>query len=813
MITIKAKISAIIIFLFFPLAIYANTQKKEIDAVKTNTPLRIDGIIDEEQWFQAPVATNFIQINPYNGKKPAFKTEVRFIYDNDAIYIGAIMHDPQPDSICTEFTSRDQIRIDDYFGVYFDPFNDAQRAFGFFVTAAGVQVDMKANLEGHEDHTWDAVWESAVKINEKGWVAEYKIPYSALRFPKEDIQQWGLNMFRKIQRYRQNNSWNYIDVEESGFINQQGLLTGIEDIKPPMRLSFFPYIAAYAENQSDKSGWDYLYNYGMDLKYGINESFTLDVTLIPDFGQVQSDNQVVNFSPFEVYYQERRPFFTEGTELFNRNGVFYSRRIGSEPDGYQEIIGGYDEENIIDNPTETQLINATKLSGKTNKGLGIGVFNAMTANTYAKVKDSTGKEQQILTQPFTNYNMTIFDQSLKNNSFISVYNTNVYKGKDYTTANLSGIDMRFRDKNNKYQFRGFLNVSQHYHPAEKTDLGFKYYASAGKISGNFLFEYSQVIESDTYNPNDLGFLRNNNEFYHGVELEYNIYDPFWKVLHWYIELHFSYSSLYVPRKYSEFALSGNTRTTFKNYLTVGANIFSRPVCSHDYFEPRVDGWYFSRPSYTNAGVFFSPDYRKKFVVDVNFGMGKGSAYNATDKWINISPRYRINDKLTISHHFHYNKSRNNLGYVSDSTYQDEAIIIFGKRDITNITNTLSTSYIFTNKSSLTFRLRHYWLRAEYNKFYDLKKNGELRPNEYNENHNLNFNAFNIDMVFTWNFAPGSEMLIVWKNAIYTDQDEIFNKFYDNLKHTLESPSTNSFSIKLMYYLDYHILKKVVKKVL
>lgn len=807
------KISVIILCLLIPFAVIANPERKEIKAVKTEKPPEINGLIDEDVWKQAPVATDFIQIEPFNGKKPAFRTEVRFLYDNEAIYVAALMYDPQPDSLCTEYTPRDQIRIDDYFGVYFDPFNDGQRAFGFFVTAAGVQVDMKTNTEGHEDETWDAVWKSEISINEDGWSAEYKIPYSALRFPGKDIQVWGLNIFRKIQRYRQNNSWNYINIEESGFLSQQGVLKGIKNIKPPVRLSFFPYIAAYAENESDKSGWDYLYNYGMDLKYGINESFTLDVTLIPDFGQVQSDNMVVNFSPYEIYYQERRPFFTEGTELFNRNGVFYSRRIGDEPDGYQDVINDYGRENVIDNPSETQLINATKLSGKTNKGLGIGVFNAMTANTYAKVKDSTGKKKEILTQPFTNYNMTVFDQSLKNNSYISVYNTNVYKGRDYTTANLSGVDMRFRDKKNKYQFRGFLNVSQRYNPEDKTNLGFKYYAAAGKISGNFLFEYKQVMESNTYDPNDLGFLRNNNEFNHEIELKYNIYEPFWKVLNWYNRFEVSYSSLYLPRKYSALSLSAHSRTTFKNYLTIGADLYTQPIASHDYFEPRVDGWYFARPAYNYFGMFFSPDYRKKFVVDFSGGIGVSKKYSMLNQWFNIAPRFRINDKLTISHRFHYSKDRNDLGYVTDSIYNDNEKIIFGKRDVTNITNTLQTSYIFNNKSSLSFRLRHYWLRADYNQFYDLLTNGELLRNDYNENHDLNYNAFNIDMVFTWNFAPGSEMLVVWKNAIYAGENELINDFYSNLKNTLQSPSTNSFSLKVMYYLDYHSVKKTIAKVI
>ncbi len=809
----RKKISLIFILsLLTGIILYAQPEKKKVSAVRTDNPPKIDGLVTEEGWNNIPEATDFIQIKPYNGRPSTFRTIAKAVYDNEAIYFGIIMYDPHPDSIMRELTHRDEIKIDDVIGVYIDPFNDYQTAYGFVVTAAGVQFDEKAEVSGDTDVTWDAVWQSAYSINEDSWSVEFKIPYSALRFPKQEVQTWGLNYYRVIQRYRQDVSWNFINIEEEGFLHQAGELLGIEDIKPPVRLSFFPYVSGYVEKYSEDKSWSWAYNYGLDLKYGINESFTLDVTLIPDFGQVQSDDKIVNFSPFEIYYQERRPFFTEGTELFSRNGVFYSRRIGNQPDGYEDINDDYDEDDIIENPTETQLINATKLSGKTNKGLGIGVFNAMTANTYARVKDSTDKEVKILTQPFTNYNMVVFDQALKNNSFFSFYNTNVYQGKDYRTANVSGTDWQFRDKGNKYQFLGSVNVSQQYYPHNAPDLGFKYYLSLGKISGNFEVNYLQLMLSDTYNPNDLGFMPRNNRFHHNLDFEYNIYEPFGKVLEWYNELEFWLESLYAPREYNEFGMNMETRVTFINHLTMGGSIGSNPIDQHDYYEPRVDGWYFARPAHSWINVFFSPDYNKKFIVDFNLGVAGGGPYKTLNRWLNIRPRYRINDKLTINLNTNFSIDGNNLGYVTDSTFNNQPIIIFGKRNITNITNTLNISYIFNNKAGLSFRLRHYWLNAVYNQFYNLQSDGHLKPNDYNEDQDFSFNAFNIDMVFTWNFAPGSEILLVWKNAIYNSDEEATKGYFNNLKNILDAPGTNSFSVKFMYYLDYHVLKKTVKKV-
>ncbi|MDZ7741212.1 MAG: DUF5916 domain-containing protein [Bacteroidota bacterium] len=797
-----------IILIFIAAGLFSQEKTKTLFAKRISKAPEIDAKLDDFCWENADIAKDFYQVEPLNGAKATFDTHVKIVYDDDAIYIGAFMLDEEPEEILTELSPRDDIPMVDHFGVYFDPFNDNQNAYGFFVTAAGVQVDMKANTYGNEDDSWDAVWESKTRISDKGWIAEFKIPYSALRFPKNSKGTWGFNINRNIKRLRENTSWNFVDTEISGFLTQQGQLLGIENIKPPMRLSFFPYASGRIEKAAGEKSWDYFNNYGMDLKYGINESFTLDVTLIPDFGHVQSDDRVVNFSPFEIYYNERRPFFTEGTELFEKNGVFYSRRIGDEPDGYEEIEKEYDEEDILENPTETQLINATKLSGKTSGGLGIGIFNAMTATTHAKVRDSLGNEKHIITQPFTNYNMLVFDQALKNNSFVSFYNTNVYKGTNEMIANVSGIDGRIRDKNNKYQARGFLNISQDYHPDSASELGYKYYFSLARISGKFRYNYWQNVESETYDPNELGFLSNNNEFAHGLNFSYHIFDPVGKILNAVSSLSFSYRSLYLPRSFTSFNMEIDNRTTFVNYLTVGGEFGINPVKAYDYFEPRVEGWRLAQPSNYWFDFFVSPDYRKAFVFDVNGGLWRSKKYDQFDYWYSIRPRYRINDHLSLNHRFNFNDKRNDIGYVTDSLNAGEEAIIIGSRNIRTITNVLQLNYIFTDKSSFSFRMRHYWLRAQYNEYFKLQKDGGLSPSEYTASNDFIFNAFNIDMVFTWNFAPGSELLLVWKNAVYADEQDTARNYFDSFRYTIDSPASNSFTIKLMYYLDYQYLRKL-----
>ncbi len=786
---------------------FGQTIKKELRAKRIEGNIKINGILDEPEWKQADSAKDFFQFNPYNGKMPSQPTVVKVLYNDNSIYLGAIMYDSSPDSILTELGIRDANNLNaDEFTADISPYNDGLNAFEFRISASGVQGDAKLSPNDH-DRSWDAVWKSAAIITDSGWIAEMEIPYSALRFPKKDVQSWSINFWRGIRRQREWDTWNYVNNKLDGVLNQAGVLTGLNNIKPPLRLSFVPYLAGYAEKKPSETSWNYNYNYGMDVKLGLSESFTFDATLIPDFGQVESDDIIVDLSPFEIYYEEKRPFFTEGTELFSKGEVFYSRRIGGTPSGYSDV-----EEDttliIKKNPEKIRLLNASKISGRTSRGLGIGLFNAVTANSWAEVVDTTGRNYKILTEPATNYNMLVFDQSLKNNSFISFYNTNVYRGKNDYTANVSGTQFHLEDRKNMFALNALGNISQQYFPDDKPDFGFKYFAELAKISGNFRFELWQNMESDHYDPNDMGFLRNNNEFSNGLELDYNFFDPFWKLIEWGNDFSARLSYLYAPRLYSSLNLDFSSRATWKNYLTTGISIGIRPIEKHDHFEARTPGRHIVLPPDFDVTAFFSPDYRKKFVIDLRGGIWKSSGYDQSGFSFSVAPRIRFSDRSLLKYRFEFSRSFNDIGYVTDSTTgSGSQAIIFGTRNLQNIENTLDISYIFNPKTSLSLRARHYWFTVEYKDFYDLLEDGHLRPNGYSDNHNLSFNAFNIDMIFTWEFAPGSELLLVYKNNVFTDNPDIPKDYFLNVKDTFNNPMTNSFSIKVLYYLDYQYFKK------
>ncbi|WP_162428753.1 DUF5916 domain-containing protein [Pontibacter pudoricolor] len=799
-------------------------KRKTTKAARATKAPVLDGYLEPEVWQTVVPATNFVRYDPHNGKPSSQHSEVYFLYDNEAVYIGANLYDTAPDSILTQFGGRDSGENNaDMFAVYLDTYNDKQNAFAFMVSAAGVQTDIKLS-QGREDWNWDAVWASQVKKTTQGWVVEMKIPYSAIRFPETQVQTWGVNFMRVVRRAREKSYWNHVDNAVEGFVSQEGRAIGIEGIKSPVRLQFTPYVSGYLNHYSGEtsgSSYNHSINGGMDVKYGINDAFTLDVTLVPDFGQTQSDNQVLNLSPFEVKFGENRQFFTEGTELFNKAGLFYSRRIGGTPMLRNSVRGTMEEnESIVDNPATSGLLNAAKVSGRTRKGLGVGLFNAITRNMFAKIKnDETGETREVLTDPFTNYSVFVLDQTLPRNSFITFTNTNVSRSKGYYDANVSGLKVRFADKTNNYAISAAGNLSQIYNKILRGDsiptdvhLGHQYSVNFSKVSGNLRFGLNHHVESDTYEINDMGYLSNNNEISNSASISYNFYQPIWKFLGWNNSLNVSHSMLYAPREYVSASIGLSTNVRFRNFMSAYGNVGLRPGNAYDYFEARQFPQVFIKPPAFDFNFGMSTDYRKRLAFDASVGHWQSNRYNQSDWWGSLNPRFRVNDKLLLVNGNSYSINKHSIGHISDPW--GSATGVFANRDIKTLTTTLSGAYIFNERTGLTLNMRHYWSTAENNWLYYLQHNGTLSritpeqdPNQTRYN-NINYNAFNIDVMYTWRFAPGSELMVVWKNAIQDQRKEIEKKYIENLNKTLQAPQNNNFSVKLLYYIDYIALKNV-----
>lgn len=779
-------------------------EKKSVEAIRITTPITIDGILDEAVYKQAKPATNFTQIQPYNGKPAMQPTEVYFFYDESAIYVGAMLYDNHPDSIFNFLTERDNTGMSDYFGIYIDPYNQGQLAYGFFITPAGVQVDIKA-IKGDddvEDGNWNAVWESKTQVSDKGWSLELRIPFSELRFSEKTGSTWGVNMFRNIRRYNSNNSWNFLDRNVAGFIHQEGQLTGIKDIKPPVRLSLSPYLATYFQPKDGNTTSSFLYKGGLDLKYGINESFTLDMMLIPDFGQIQSDDKKLNLSPYELYYSEKRQFFTEGTELFQRGNIFYSRRIGAYPkfSAYDALAGN----EVVDyNPTETQLVNATKVSGRTTDGWGIGVLNTMSLQSNATLKDTlNGKTRDVMVQPFTNYNVLVVDKSLKNNSYISLINTNVSMLGNPFRANVTATEFQFRDKSKKYVLKGKGGLSLRGDTTLET--GYYGFLALQRNQGNIQWGISQDLYSDKYNPNDLGYLQRNNKETSEVYIYGQKNEPFWIIMETNGYIYWDYNRMFSPNVFyaNMYGYNANVKFTNNYYLNVNG-YFDNGVA--DYFEPRVPGRFYYRPHSYSQNININTDSRKALNFYFHYGHSGAPTIQQYSNFGDLQASLRIGQRFQINYNLSFSSTINDKGFVDKNDANDS--IVFSKRNVKSLENILSTSYILSNKASLSLRVRHYWSGAKNANFYLLQQDGSLKDYpEYAQNKDQNYNAFTVDMIFKWNFAPGSELDCAWKNIALSNQDAYINDYWSNL-HDSWLNQSNSFSIKVLYYIDFNRFKK------
>jgi len=451
-------------------------------AVRLSGAINIDGKLNEPAWAAAPVAGDFTQSYPEIGAKPTDPTEVRVLYDDDALYVGVRMFDSHPELIAAQLARRDATGIySDWLHVMIDSYHDRRTSFRFSVNPRGVQKDvLEFDDRNGEDLNWDAVWQVATLVDSAGWTAEYRIPFSQLRFGRAQPgveRLWGINIMRDIARRNERDSWSPWKLRDPGFVSLEGDLTGIVDIPTPHRLEIVPYVSAkLTRAPGDAANPFYRANdakpsVGADLKYGLPSGLTLTATVNPDFGQVEVDPAVVNLSAYETFFPELRPFFVEGANMFNIgsiNGgpsygsaqIFYSRRIGRAP---QRFPNG----QFVDAPDATTILGAGKLTGKVGAWT-VGVLNAVTGEEKARVLDGANVESTTAVEPVSNYFVGRVSRAMRGgNTIVSLGGTavnrdladTVFKNLLRSSANVGSLDFEHRWANKEWSLTGALSRS------------------------------------------------------------------------------------------------------------------------------------------------------------------------------------------------------------------------------------------------------------------------------------------------------------------------------------------------------------------
>ena len=554
-----------------------SNEKKQIRAVRVNSDgFELDGKLKDEMWQEAEFVSDFLQREPNEGTLPHEKTEVGFLYDDNALYVGARMHSYNSDEIRALVTRRDKETSSEQLVVSLDTYHDRRTAYSFGITAAGIRIDYyhpKDDADPHErDYRFDPVWEAKTDINSDGWTVEMRIPFSQLLFNKRDPQVWGVNINRRIPSRNEDNFWVLIPQQETGWASRFGNLVGIKGIKPSRHLELLPYAAGNATLTSDVNPnnpfhrtRDFDLHGGTDLKMGLGPNITLFATVNPDFGQVEADPAKVNLSQFETFFPDRRPFFTDGFQFLGgtrlwaetRSTFFYPRRIGAPPRGRAE--GTY-----VKIPDSTTILGATKVVGRMRSGLSIGALTALTAREYAKTFDQfTNTFGTTEVEPMTSFNVLRMKQELDTlSSTVGLMLTGTrrdFSANDPLANHLiqqaytGGGDWDVRFGNGKYEFAGELGFSfiegnssaiekvqrssPHYFqrpdathvtldPYRTSLFGYTTSLDLKKKGGrHWLWEVGAVAESPGFAPNDLSLQFTSDDIDVWAELGYRETTP------------------------------------------------------------------------------------------------------------------------------------------------------------------------------------------------------------------------------------------------------------------------------------------------
>ncbi|MCL1893636.1 MAG: carbohydrate binding family 9 domain-containing protein [Holophagaceae bacterium] len=750
----------------------ADDTGKELRTRRLTGTIKVDGKLDEPDWQNLPVATGFVQDWPDLGRPATLQTEVKVLYDDRNIYVGARMHHtPGKANIIKRIHRRDQASSSDWFGVHIDSLLDRSTAFGFFVNAGGVQRDEMKYNDTSTDTSWDGVWESAVSIDEDGWTAEIKIPLTLLRIrPGGGAQTWGINFYREDQgAIREYTRWEWVPRGQSAFVSRFPLLVGIEGLEPHLRREWIPYLSAQrkfetAEERYDDRKWNN--RIGLDAHIGVTTTSQLDLTIWPDFGQVEVDQAVINLGTTETFFTEKRPFFIEGMDIFRVIGqdLVYSRRIGTgiyvpSPDT---------NEILLDAPRATDIGLAAKYTAKLPMGLNIGVLGASVEPARADLLDAEGSKFEREIYPMTNFGVLRVQQLLdKRGSYIGGFASYMRQakntGREAQTYALDGI-YKSPDRSNTIQ-ASIARTDAGYRHRDSED-GWRAYLVADQRWNNGLsIGLTAVNAGKSFDPNDVGYLSRADEQRISLSISKH-QDHRW----WVIRNYSPSFGLSVSRDQAG-KITGNSMSTgfmanFMNFWYLrseGGVNFS----AYDDRELRT----FREPTKKYLKTVDSP-YLTVY-ADTSMNKPYYLSLSLARAWYEGGPNDDINLNQTIKPHSAfeiqfgtgYTKSEGGRRYME--TLQGTPIT--GLRRLSQFNQTLRISYAID--PNLTIQFFSQWLAGAWN-YRDFKQyvDDDTLADWTNPTYRADSaRNWTLNLISRWEFRPGSTAYLVYTHGASTNQ--------------------------------------------
>jgi hypothetical protein len=825
----------------------------------------IDGKLDDECWKHGSWAGDYHQYIPNEGAKPSYPTVFNIQYDDKYIYVAFRAFDGEPQKIQRLAGTRDEF-VGDMMGVNFDSYHDHRTGFEFTISAWGQKIDLVLFNPENWDFNWNAVWRGKTGLEDSAWVAELEIPLSQLRYSKEEDQVWGLHTWRWINRYMEESDWEYQSKTGPGVLFNFGELHGIKGLKKSQRLEIMPYalgqlntMKKVPSNPFTSKGRTWGGNAGLDAKIGVSSNFTLDLTVNPDFGQVESDPSVMNLTAFETFYEEKRPFFLEGLTIFDykfdEESLFYSRRIGHTP----SVTPASNDSVYVDSPDMTTILSAVKLSGTTSKGLSVGLIQSVTANEYARLSDPTGNITTTKVEPLTNYMVARVTKSYDGaNTVVGGMLTSVNRVINETNlqflpndAYTGGLDLRHHWRDKEFYLDGrligsYLNgtseamtvlqesSARYYqrpgadyldYDTSRTSLsGYGGKFQIGKGSKGF-WRYSTGVSwlSPGLELNDLGYMNTADMIRQENEIAYFVNKPVSIFRTYKIDLEqfnsWNFNGTYLGS-------GGHLAFTseFTNQWSLGLNL----IYHLEAINTKIlrGGYDMLMPSSLLSFGGLHTDYSKKVAVGLDYSYEYRGSNSANLYELKPSVTFRPFRTFKIGISGDYIHNNDNLQYVATVDYQSEKRYILGTIDQKTVGLTLRLDLNITPEFSIQYYGSPFISRGSYSEFkhvtdavadvyndrFALYNNVVLSDGEYllDENDDMvtdytipnpdfNFHQFRSNFVAKWEYRLGSVIYFVWSSERtgYTGSSQATLK--ESIKELRSIFPNNIFLIKFNYW--------------